>query len=348
MTMLLFYGFLAIGVSFLCSALEACLLSIPHSYVVSLDSQGSRAGAVLRGMKDNIDRPLAAILTLNTIAHTVGAAGVGAQAAVVFGSTAVGITSAVMTLLILVVSEIIPKTLGAVFAKSLAAPAALLIRIMVFISYPVIIPLEWMNKLFGFHGHAAKISRAELISTLHMGHESGVMEEREYEVAKNLISLAKITVNDILTPRMVVVSLPEEITVDQALAGEKPLPFARLPVYRGDRENIVGYVSRNLLHAEQRAGKGEELIRDMVKPIPVFPEVSPVNAVLERFIHDKTQMALIVDEYGGMAGIVTMEDIIETLLGAEIVDEDDVAVDMRELARKQARERLEKIRARVN
>ncbi|NLX07201.1 MAG: DUF21 domain-containing protein [Phycisphaerae bacterium] len=334
MTILLVYGLLAIAVSFLCSLLEACLLSLPRGYVEALVERGSRYGRTLRDMKENIDRPLAAILTLNTIAHTVGAAGVGAQAAVVFGSGAVGIASAIMTLLILVASEILPKTLGAVHAKALAIPAAVTIRLMILLCLPLIIPLEWINRLVGYQRHADRLTRAELAANIRMGHASGAMDHREYQIASNLISLSDVHLVDVLTPRTVVFSLPEEMTVGQALAEHDPIRFARIPVYAAAAEQITGYVPRFALDAAHSAGQDARSIKELARPLPVMPEQATVADALETFIRDKHHIALVVDEYGGMSGIVTLEDLFETLVGEEIVDESDAVADMQELARR--------------
>jgi CBS domain containing-hemolysin-like protein len=344
MTMLIMYGVLAIGVSFLCSMLEACLLSLPRSYVASLEEKGNRTGVVLKKMQENIDRPLAAILTLNTIAHTVGAAGVGAQAAVVFGNAAVGLTSAIMTLLILVVSEIIPKTLGAVYAKQIASPSALTIRLMIVLSTPVIIPLEWVNKIIGFKRHQDHLSRSELLATLRLGHDSGAMQKHEFQVATNLITMGEIPVSDILTPRMVVFSLPGETSVKEALDKYHPLQFSRIPIYTDNQEDVIGYVPKDLMYEQLQEGKQGKRLEQLVKQMPTLPEYATVGDTLDKFIQENHHMALVVDEYGGMEGIVTLEDLLETLLGEEIVDETDTVEDMQELARKRARERQERIR----
>lgn len=339
MTLLILYGFVAIGVSFLCSLLEACLLSLPGSYVESLAESGSRAGQTLDGMKKNIERPLAAILTLNTVAHTAGAAGVGAQAAVVFGSAAVGIASAVMTLLVLVVSEIIPKTLGAVHAKALAPAAAVTIRVMIWVCLPIIIPLEWINGMVSPGRAEHTISRAELMATIRLGEKSGAMRQREYLIASNLIALASIRISDILTPRTVVFSLPEQMTVLEARKAYAPIRFGRIPIYAGEREEITGYVPRHVIHFSKDAEDDTRPLKDFAKPIPILPETATVVDALERFLHDRQHIALAVDEYGGMAGIVSFEDVIETLLGAEIIDETDTVEDMRELARRRRNKR---------
>jgi len=341
MTLLIVYGVLAISVSFLCSLLEACLLSLPRSYVESLADEGSRAGQRLLQMKKDIDRPLAAILTLNTIAHTAGAAGVGAQAAVVWGSAAVGIASAVMTLLVLVLSEIIPKTLGANHAKALAPAAALIIRLMIWLCLPVIIPLEWINRIFSTQQNENTISRAELLATIKLGEASGAMRRREYNIASNLIALSSIRVSDILTPRTVVFSLPEDMTVREARDKHAPIRFGRIPLYSSDqREEITGYVPRHVIHVQRHEANDARPLKDFAKPIPVMPETAAAIDALEMLLLKKQHIAIAVDEYGGLAGIVTLEDVIETLLGEEIIDETDTVEDMRELARRKRSRRI--------
>lgn len=333
MTLLIIYALLAIGISFLCSLLEACLLSLPRSFVESMVHTGAASGRMLKKMKENIDRSLAAILTLNTIAHTVGAAGVGAQAAAVFGSHTVGIASAIMTLLILVLSEIIPKTLGAVHAKTLAVPATMIIHVMIIICIPVVLVLEWINRLVGYTRHEENMNRAELLASIHLGHSAGVLHNREYRVASNLLALSSISLADILTPRTVVFSLPADITVAQAVREHYPMRFARIPVYQDNPEHVTGYVARYDIHAAESTNQGNLRLQDIANTIPILPEVSSVANALDTLVHNRQHIALVVDEHGGMAGIVTLEDLMETLLGEEIVDESDIAEDMQRLAR---------------
>ncbi|GJM26133.1 MAG: hypothetical protein DHS20C16_25480 [Phycisphaerae bacterium] len=315
------------------------MLSLPRSHVELMVEKGSRAGEVLREMKKNIDRPLAAILTMNTVAHTVGAIGVGAQAAVVFGNKAVGAASAIMTILVLVVSEIIPKTLGAVHSKSLSGSAAMMIRVMIIICLPLIIPLEWINRAIASKQREESLSRAEILATLRMGESSGAIKEREYRIASNLIALSAIHLSDVLTPRTVVFSLPEDMTVNEAIAQHAPIRFARIPIFAADSEQVTGYVPRFAIRAAHRNDEGEKHLKEIAKPIPIFPEMATVADALETLIEKRQHIILAVDEFGGLSGIVTMEDLLETLLGQEIVDETDVATDMRELARQRAARR---------
>jgi len=334
MILLFAYGFLAIGVSFLCSLLEACLLSVPRGYVEDLAERGGKAGRLLRHMKNNIDRPLAAILTLNTIAHTVGAAGVGGQAAAIWGSAVVGIASAIMTLLILVVSEIIPKTLGAVHAKPLALPAAWTIRLIIILCLPIIVPLEWMNKLFGWQREGDAMSRGELLATLRMGQSSGVVDRREYRIASNLISLAHIHLEDVMTPRTVIFSLPADMTARQAIAEHYPLRFSRIPLHAdSDPDRMERYVTRYAIHHADANGESDKPLHDLAEPITVLPELASVGQAMSRLMRDRQHIALVVDEYGSIRGLITLEDLLETLLGEEIVDETDTVIDMQAHAR---------------
>jgi CBS domain containing-hemolysin-like protein len=336
MTLLIAYGLLAVGVSFLCSMLEASLLSLPVSYVKVLEEKGSRVGRLLLAMKTSIDRPLAAILTLNTVAHTVGAAGVGAQAAIVFGSGAVGLASAVMTLLILVVSEIIPKTLGAVHAKRLAGLTAYATRAMIYLCWPLIVALEWVNRLLGARRETQRMSRAELAAMLRLGQQAGALEKREYRVVANLLALSEAKLSAILTPRTVLFALPEERTVAEVRAEHDPIRYARIPVYRGTPDTMTGYVARFDVYRAAAEGKEEQTLRSLARPINAFPEQASVADTLESLLEKREHIALVVDEYGGTAGVVTLEDLLETLLGREIVDETDAAVDMQEVAKGEA------------
>ncbi len=336
MPLLFAYALLAIGVSFLCSTLEASLLSLPRSHVEAMVEKGSHVGTLLRQMKNNIDRPLAAILTLNTVAHTVGAAGVGAQAAHVFGDASVGAASAVMTLLILVFSEIIPKTLGTVHAKKLTTMTAYVTRVMIFLCLPLIFVLEWVNRAIGYQRHKAHITRSEVAATVRLGREGGSLGTREFRTVSNLLALANVSVSDVLTPRTVVFSLPRDATVGDVIAEHQPLRFARIPVYDEGPEHVRGYVTRFDLLTAQARGETGRTLAELARDMDVLPEQASVADALDQLFIDGHHIALVVDEYGGMEGIVTLEDLLETLLGQEIIDETDPAADMRELARKRA------------
>jgi CBS domain containing-hemolysin-like protein len=291
-------------------------------------------------MKTHVDRPLAAILTLNTIAHTVGAAGVGAQVLVIWGSGAVAIGSAVVTLLILVFSEIIPKSIGAAKAKPLAAFTAFTIRVMIWITYLLIVPLEWISRRLG-GGHASQVTRAEVAITAELGHTAGVIDPRETRIIRNLFRLSQITVKDIMTPRPVVFSLPGETTADQVIEAHGRLRFTRIPIHSKNIDDIVGHITRHAIHQARNEGRGGEPLEKIQQPLAVAEETDSVADTLDRLIREQQHMLVVEDEFGGTAGLVTLEDCIETLLGVEIVDETDTADDMREAARRLLERRRE-------
>ena len=333
MELLIVYAALAIGVSFLCSMLEAALLSLPDSYVELLVDKRPGTGGLLRKMKDQIDRPLTAILTFNTIANTVGAVGVGAQATIVFGREAIGFACAILTLLILVVSEIIPKTLGAVHTKKLAGFTAFMTRVMVVLCLPLIVVLEWMSRRVGYTRRRELMSRAELAAAVRLGQRGGALKGRESRIAANLLALRNVRLSSVLTPRTVVFALPQSMTVEQAIAQHHPIRFARIPIYRESADNITGYVARFELGEAHFAGEHGKTLAELAKPILVLPALASVARALEMILEKQRHIALVVDEHGGTAGIITLEDTLEALLGHEIVDETDLVADMQKLAR---------------
>jgi CBS domain containing-hemolysin-like protein len=336
MTFLILYAVLALVVSFICSLLEAGLLSLPRSYVESMVEQGAPGGKTLQKLKQNIDRPLAAILTLNTVAHTVGAAGVGAEAAKTFGSAVVGIVSAVMTLLILVFSEIIPKTLGAVHARGLAGATAFLTTGMIYLCLPLILVLEQVNRLVGYQRHRDRISRVEVLATLRLGGESGALPLRERRVAMNVMALSSVRLSKILTPRTVLFALPAEMTAAEALDKHHPLLFSRIPIYEGSIEKITGYVHRFDIHTAVTKGRSGQQLKEMQQELLIVPELASIADAMDQMLDKGEHIALAVDEYGGVEGIVTLEDIMESILGQEIIDETDPVTDMQVLARRRA------------
>ena len=333
MTLLFFYLLLALVVSFLCSIMEAVLLSTSPSYLRVKEENGNSSAKKFIKLKQNIDRPLSAILSLNTIAHTVGAAGVGAQATKVFGEVYFGIVSAILTILILVLSEIIPKTIGARFWRELAMISGHAIRITIFITYPLVIISSYITRLFSKKQNEQTISREEISALAKIGAEEGIFGEKENKIIQNLIRLKSIRVSEIMTPRVVVSVADENMTLKKFLKNKEFLHFSRIPIYSENNENITGYVFRQTVFeklAEDHVGL--KLI-DIKRNIVVVPEANPLFRVWETLLEKKEHIALIVDEYGGMDGIVTMEDIIETLLGFEIVDEKDTITDMQQYAR---------------
>lgn len=343
MYLLLIYLSLAIGVSFLCSMLEAVLLSVSHSYIAILERKGTVSGKLLRRYKEDVDRPLSAILSLNTIAHTVGAAGVGAQAQVVFGDAYVAITSAVLTFLILVLSEIIPKTIGATYWRYLAPSAARTLRVLMFLMYPLVVMSQGITQWLSQDKNIPSFSREEFGALADLGVEEGVFEEEESRIFKNLIRFNSLRVKDIMTPRTVVVGFDEGCSVGDVSDSVEQLHFSRLPVYGEARDEITGYVLKNDLLLMMARGETSQKLKKIKRDILIVPEMMPLQDFFERLMKKQEHIAVVVDEYGGFAGVVTMEDLVETLLGMEIIDEVDTIEDMQKMARKKWMERAQRL-----
>lgn len=341
MSLLLIYVFIALVFSFLCSILEAVLLSVTPSFVAVQERGHKRSGDLLRRLKDDINKPLAAILTLNTIAHTVGAAGVGAQVTEVFGSGYLGITSAVLTFLILVCSEIIPKTLGAYYWRQLAPFTAYCLKVLVIAMYPFVKLSEIFTRSLGEATVVKGFSRREFKVMADLSQEDGQLDQRETEILKNLLEMDRVRVKDVMTPQNVVFSIPENLTVGTYFNKYQSERFSRIPVFRGEPEQLSGFVLLNdLLLAQARGNSGNDMsvyLRDLHVIIGKMSLAQVIREMLDKRAH----MMLVVDEYGGTEGIVTLEDIFESLLGLEIVDEGDKTVDMRKLARKLWRRRAQ-------
>ncbi|MBN1825499.1 MAG: HlyC/CorC family transporter [Candidatus Eisenbacteria bacterium] len=334
MAVLFFYVALALGVSFLCSIAEAVLLSVSASYIVSLEREGRKSGRVLRRLKSDVERPLAAILSLNTIAHTIGAAGAGAQAAIVFGSRVVGLVSVILTLLILFLSEIIPKTIGATYWRELAPVMGRIISAVMVLMYPFVVVSGFITRSTRRKKPLLGLRREEFAAMADLGREEGQLRERESKILHNLFRLRSIVVSDVMTPRTVVFALPEEGTVAEYVARHGDNFFSRIPVYRDDLDHVTGFVLRgDVLNAHAR-GRLDVPLAEIARPIPLVFRNKPLSAVYDSLVGKREKMAVVLDEHGGTAGIVTLEDVIETLLGLEIVDEMDRAVDMRVVARR--------------
>jgi CBS domain containing-hemolysin-like protein len=339
MTLLFIYLAIAIGVSFLCSVLEAVLLSITPSYMEKLSSEKPGAGKSISRVKERLDESLSSILILNTFAHTMGAAGVGSQALQVFGPEWETLIAVLLTLAILYFSEIIPKTLGATFWRSLAIPAAFIISWLVKLVYPLVWLSTRLTKLFSSSSEN-EISRDEIIALASIGHREGILFTHENEYLANLLKLREVSTGQILTPRTVVHMLNENLTVKEALDNESTLRFTRIPVYAGSTDNVTGKVIRVDLFNAERNGQGNIPVKDVAKKVIHVSEKLPVHNLLDMFIKHHMHLFIVEDEYGQTSGIVTLEDVIETLLGREIVDESDTVVDMQQLARAKYRERL--------
>ncbi len=332
MVLLFVYLSLALFVSFVCSISEAVLLSTPLSYLKALKSQGNKIAIVFLKLKEDIDKPLSAILSLNTVAHTVGAAGVGAQATLVFGEAYFGIVSAVLTILILVLTEIIPKTIGANYYRQLMNFTAVAIRVMTFVTYPLVLLSAYLTRLISSNKVEMTTSREEISALAHIGMEEGIFLDRENKIIQNLIKLKSYKVAEIRTPRMVVVVANEDMTLQEFLNNKNFLHFSRIPIFEGHRDNVTGYVFRELVFEKLAEDQFDLKLSDIKRPILAFSETTYLLNAWEEMLKKKEHIALVVDEFGGMDGIVTLEDIIETLLGFEILDEKDTIEDMQQYA----------------
>ncbi|HFQ5280016.1 TPA: CNNM domain-containing protein [Vibrio vulnificus] len=331
MLLLTIYISIAIGVSFICSVLEAVLLSISPSYIAQLRQQGHPAAAQLTKLKADIDRPLASILTLNTIAHTIGAATAGAQAAVVFGSEWLGVFSGVLTLGILVLSEIVPKTIGATYWRQLAPSAASTLRWMVWALTPFVWFSEQITKRLARNQETPKM-RDELSAMAILARESGEFAEGESKILSNLLGIQDVPVTQVMTPRPVVFRVEATMTINEFLAQHKETPFSRPLVYSEQKDNIIGFVHRLELFKLQQSGAGEKQLGSVMRPIHVIMNTLALPKAFDQMMAKRLQLSIVVDEYGTVLGLVTLEDIFEYLLGEEIIDEADKSQDMQELA----------------
>jgi len=340
-TALAAYISLALLFSFLCSISEAVLLSMTPSYIEGLAERRPGHARRLRRLKvEDIDRSLAAILTLNTIAHTVGAIGAGAEATAVFGSAYFGAFSAVMTLAILFLSEIVPKTIGAVFWRNLSGATAWFVQVLIWLLFPLIAVTERVTRWIARGRTAHVFSRVEMAAMATIGERSGKLDPGESRIIRNLLLLDRLAARDIMTPRPVITALPERATVSEAMARLGDRPFSRLPVYRENIDQATGFVLKIDLLLNHADGRDDRPLTDLRRSMPSVPAGLPMRRLLEVLLEThRAHIALVVDEYGGTAGLVTLEDVVETLLGLEIVDEMDEHVDMQALARRRWKER---------
>lgn len=332
MTLLLAYFFLALVLSFLCSLLEAVILSTPSSYSSILMKQNRNHGMRLERFKENINRPLAAILTLNTFAHTLGAAGVGAQTLELYGENSVAIASGILTLLILIFSEIIPKTLGSVYWRSLIGNTTVVVEILIFFTYPLVLLAEYISN---FGNDETTVTREEVIAMAEMGEDEGVLEEQETDIIENTLKLKDVKVSDIMTPRSVIFALNRDLTVGQVLEEHDTLDFTRIPIFDTNLDSIQGMVNRYEIINRKADDQFSTRMHEISQDVPHVNENEPIDKVLELFIKNRDHMALVVNNDNTLTGLITLEDAIETILGQEIVDEHDSVVDMRDLAESQ-------------
>ena len=340
MSLLIAYFFLALGVSFICSLLESVILSVTHSHIGILVKSNPSKGKLLQRLKDDINRPLAAILTLNTIANTVGAAGMGAQALHVYGSHAVAAASAILTFSILIFSEILPKTLGAYFCRSLAIPSAYAIRALMVITFPFV----WLSNTLSsaINSNEDKVSREEITAMAEMGEDEGSIDEHESDIIENLFRLKEIQIEDILTPRSVIYAFQDIQTVGKIMDSNEDIIFSRIPVFHENIDNVIGMVYKDTVLETMADDFFEKTMADLVEPVETVYEKESVESVLNKFTKNRSHMFIVKDEFGGTTGIVTLEDCIETLLGVEIMDESDEVADMRKLAKDQQRQKKHK------
>ena len=344
-SLLITYMLLSLVISAICSVLEATILSTPMSYVSTLEAQSAKGWERLKQYKTNIDRPISAILVVNTVANTVGASLVGSQAAgyatTHFSasdqtSLFVGIVSGVFTFLILVFSEIVPKTIGSTYWRKLAIPASGIIHLMVIITYPLVILLERITHRLGSNSTQESVTRDEVAAMVTVGTQEGVLEKEENRMIQHLLKLDSITAHEIMTPSVVVTMAEEEMTLRDFYNDEEFKKYSRIPVYKDDESDyITGYVLRQEILERLAEDKFDVKLGELARPILSFSENEAVSEIWEKLLEKKEHISIIIDEYGCLRGIVTLEDVIETMLGFEIVDEKDEVVDMQELAKAQ-------------
>jgi CBS domain containing-hemolysin-like protein len=351
MTALILWATVSIFFSFLCSILEAVLLSVTPTFIKIKKQEGKDYSSTLESLKKDVDKPLIAILTLNTIAHTLGAMMVGIQAEKLpyklelFGINTVGVVSAIMTLLILVASEIIPKTIGATYWKSLSnfTSKALLVLIWPLKWTGILWLLQLTTKLIGGKGHGSILSREGFLVMADMAHEEGVFEGNESKIIKNLLTFSEVFAKNVMTPRTVMKSEDETTTVENFFNKNMNLRFSRIPVYSISEDNIKGLVLKDEIFKEMALGNGAKTLAELKREIIIVDRNLPIPKLFEQLVDTRNHMALVVDEYGSVSGLVTMEDVIETLLGMEIMDESDTISDLQHQARKNWEARAKKL-----
>ena len=351
MSALLFWALISILFSFLCSILEAVLLSVTPTFINLKKEEGKTYAFHLERFKNDIDKPLIAVLTLNTIAHTLGAMMVGIEAEklpydlTILGINTVGVISAIMTFLILVASEIIPKTIGATYWKHLANFTAIALNLLIF-------PLKWTGllgllqlttRLIGNKEHGSVLSRESFIVMADMAHKEGVFQESESKIIRNLLNFKEILAKDVMTPRTVIKTESETMTVEEFFKKNSDLRYSRIPVYKNSEDNITGLILKDEAFREMAFDNGSKTLSDIKRDIMVINRNLPIPQLFERLIESKNHIALVVDEYGSVNGLVTQEDVIETLLGLEIMDESDSVEDLQQLARKNWEVRAKKL-----
>ena len=345
MTLLVIYLLLTLILSFMCSLLEATLLSSTSSYIESLDKKGYSPKTVdlAKDVKQNIDKSISSILTLNTFANTMGAAGVGAQAAIIFGSNWQAVIAFILTLMVLFISEIFPKTLGAIYWRKFIVPAVYIISFMVKITYPFIFIATFItNTLQKGRKNEVNFSKDEIITIVNMSEKEGVLQAKESILIKNLFKLKNIKAKDIMTPRTVVFAFDSKTTLKEALLNDNLYVYSRIPVYNESIDDIAGVVFKQTILEKRVKKKKKTLLKDIMVPVHKVPENISVSTLFDMFIRMKMHLFIVQDEYGQTSGVVTLEDALETMLGIEIVDEMDQVTDLQEFAKDESK-RLQRV-----
>jgi len=320
---------LALGFSFLCSILEAVLLSVGPGYVQSMIDKGSKAGKLLQTLKNDLDKSLSAVLTLNTIAHTMGAAGVGSEVNRVFGENYLALASALLTLLVLVLSEVIPKTLGARYCNSLAKPTAILIQWLIWILYPIVWMLQICSKLISSSGHHGTFSRVELKAIAGLAGESGTITDDEAEMVQNILDLRNTTVRDVMTPFNLVFHVSDKLTTSQFVEAHVPVDFARIPL-EADDETVNSYVIYSEVLEDHIAARDTSLV-ELAHTLESIVDSTPAQTAFDSMVENTHKLMLVVDEFGQTIGIVADEDLLESIVGEPIADETDLHASPRDI-----------------
>ncbi|MCR5710314.1 MAG: CNNM domain-containing protein [Bacteroidales bacterium] len=343
-TILLLFLLGAMAISFLCSILESVLMSTPLSYITMREDEGFKPATRFMQYKEESARPLAAILALNTIANTVGAAGVGMQATKIGGDTLFGIMSAVTTILILVFSEIIPKTIGTSYYRNLMGFTTAVLRGLIVLMYPIVILIELVTRIVQKDDDEASVSREEVLAMANVGEEEGVIDEDENRIIQNVIKLDKIKAYDVMTPRVVAQTASENMTLKNFYKDKDYEHYSRIPVYSESPEFITGYILRSEALEYLAEDKFDMRLSEIKRDVTFFNDEVSVGKIWDALLAKKEQIALIIDEYGCFQGIITLEDIIETILGLEIIDENDEVSDMQQYARERWQRRAKRFK----
>lgn len=343
MILLIVYLLLALVVSFLCSILEAVILSVTPAYIEVRMKSKKPYVSLLKKYKDDIDRPLAAILTLNTFAHTIGAAGVGAQAQLIWGNEYLSVVSGILTILILFLSEIIPKTIGANYWMSLTPFTTYTLRVLLFILYPFVVISQLITRLINIKGRKSVLSRADFAAMAEIAMDEGVFRKGESMIIKNIARFDKIKAKDIMTPRTVIFAENEDMTLGEFYRLYPAIEFSRIPIYKDRIDQVSGYILKDELLSALIDGKEGDRLKSISRKLFIVYVHLPISEIYSSLTKSNEHIALVVDEYGGTSGIVTLEDVVETILGLEIVDEMDNTEDLQIAARENWEERAKKL-----